>query len=884
MIDTILPWRHYMSECLRNGYFPFWLPFQQGGYPLFADVRSTWNPEALFSAFFLGRDMYALHISLLFYFVLAGFGMRRFLLSIGRSSNAALLFGLAYPLMGYMVGQAQDIPRIAAAAILPWTLYAWWKMRAHPLQFRYQASFALWMYFMLTSGYQALAIVLNYLLLFLFISEVIHLKRNRQELRALFQSHIIGYLLFILLSLPLLYSLWESSSFVARFREGVSVNQALDYPFSPGSFSSFLCPWCIDLSDSFFATDISMRNGFIGILSLILSSIGLFTAWKNRRERILILAAFVCALAALGSYLPVRMWLFHWAPLMKLFKTPAYFILPSLLVLFSLAAAGFDRLEKPKQLLPQALLIGVLMVVAILLGGWKLDFYSKNLVDSAASRALLQIGIAALFLGCYFIWKRKTLLAFYILAELIIALQIQIPITATQPNSPGSKQIFTQMAPLGFGLQDKYVLKKNTSELLSYQDIYRNNTLFSKRVSLEGFNSFYFDKLSELEKDSSGYQAISSNPLCWLAESQIERESKLKKKENFWTDDDRKVVFDQSPEDRVKLLSIHPEKIEISANVQESSVLCLSQTNYPGWEVWVNGIQGEILPVNTGFMGVKLENGLSFVEFKFNPRTTKILLWISSLLGLILLLSVSIPVLGYPKVFGILSVLVFVGVGIRWNYTNALEARKTLAEDFINQTHKSKAEVWVVTEDVSPFSEVFDSEQLKNWNTAEDLFDILPSSQRSVSDTLLYFEGSARHRDSRSKWIETVYPERIEKRNKALYSWEKRYRKKVVEVETTSYEVVGNEFTPIAYWHIGLSGDYAAMIRAKTNGEARGRVVIHWKRNGKTQEWYGKSFEGQSELKMVLASQFQEGDEVEIYYWNLNLADSIMLKTQSGLY
>ena len=884
MIDTLLPWRHYMSECLRNGYFPFWLPFQQGGYPLHADVRSTWNPEALFSTFFLGRDMYALHFSLLFYFILAGFGMRQFLTSLGRSSNSALLFGLAYPLCGYMVGQAQDIPRIAAAAILPWVLHSWWKMRAHPTGFRFQAAFALWMHFMLTSGYQALAIVLNYLLLFLFLSEFIHLKRNRSALRSLFQSHLVGYLLFVLLSLPLLYSLWESSDFVARFREGVSIDQALDYPFSPASFSSFFCPWCIDLSDPFFATDISMRNGFVGILVLILSSIGLASAWNNRRERILLLAAVLCATAALGHFLPVRMWLFNWVPLMKLFKTPAYFILPSILVLFALAAAGFDQLKNPKQLLPQAISLGLLLATCLFLGGWKFDFHSENALLSFASRAMLQVGIAALFLGLYFRWRRKTWLALCVLLELLIALQIQLPITATQPNSPRTKQTFTEMAPLGFGLQPNRPLAMNTSDALAYQDLYRNNALFSKRVSLEGFNSFYFDSLSQLEKDSSGYHSLTENPLCWLPKAQIDKNSQRKKQHQFWTDDNRQISFIKSKEDYVELNRLNPETIEIKASVQESGVLCLSQTNYPGWEVRVNGVTKEILAVNTGFMGVLLESGVSTVEFKFNPVRTKIALLISSILWITLLLLVAIPLLGYQKVLGIFTFLIVSGVGIRYAYSTKMNTRIELAHDFEAEIEKGEAEVWIVSEDLSLFSAKLASNAIKDWTSAEDLFDILPSAKESRQDTLLYFNGSARYLDSRATWVQTLYPELIKENARASYSWQKRYRKVAFAVEEKQFNLSEIEFTAIESWKIEEEKDRIVMVRGELQGEAKGKLVIHWKRGGKTQEWYGKSFDGKAEIKMALAARFKKGDEVEIYYWNINTEDNGMLKTQSGLY
>ncbi|MFN5911107.1 MAG: hypothetical protein ACK45H_07225, partial [Bacteroidota bacterium] len=45
MVDCFYPWRFHAGECLRNGYFPFWNPYQDLGYPHFADPSSgVWYP------------------------------------------------------------------------------------------------------------------------------------------------------------------------------------------------------------------------------------------------------------------------------------------------------------------------------------------------------------------------------------------------------------------------------------------------------------------------------------------------------------------------------------------------------------------------------------------------------------------------------------------------------------------------------------------------------------------------------------------------------------------------------------------------------------------------------------------------------------------------
>jgi len=58
MLDVVFPYRYYIGECLQNGYFPFWNPYQQLGYPIHADLQCpTWYPETLLIGYFFGYSI-----------------------------------------------------------------------------------------------------------------------------------------------------------------------------------------------------------------------------------------------------------------------------------------------------------------------------------------------------------------------------------------------------------------------------------------------------------------------------------------------------------------------------------------------------------------------------------------------------------------------------------------------------------------------------------------------------------------------------------------------------------------------------------------------------------------------------------------------------------
>jgi hypothetical protein len=84
-------------------------------------------------------------------------------------------------------------------------------------------------------------------------------------------------------------------------------------------------------------------------------------------------------------------------------------------------------------------------------------------------------------------------------------------------------------------------------------------------------------------------------------------------------------------------------KVQIDARLNESGILVLADAFYPGWRVFVDGNERNILRANYLFRGVALEPGHHRVEFDYDPVSFKIG-WVISLLTATLL--VVVPVVG----------------------------------------------------------------------------------------------------------------------------------------------------------------------------------------------------------------------------------------------
>lgn len=84
-------------------------------------------------------------------------------------------------------------------------------------------------------------------------------------------------------------------------------------------------------------------------------------------------------------------------------------------------------------------------------------------------------------------------------------------------------------------------------------------------------------------------------------------------------------------------------EIRVTATAPGASLLVLSDSHYPGWRVWVDGGEAELLRVNHAFKGVALEAGRHHVRFRFDPWRFRAGAWISGSAALVLIALAAAP-------------------------------------------------------------------------------------------------------------------------------------------------------------------------------------------------------------------------------------------------
>ena len=107
-VETYFPFRYFISDCLRNGELPLWLPYQLGGYPFYADPQSgAWYPVAWIFCSLAPYTLSWFAVEFMFTVFVGGLGMYRLVKSFDLDDRAALIAGMSYIACGFFISNAE---------------------------------------------------------------------------------------------------------------------------------------------------------------------------------------------------------------------------------------------------------------------------------------------------------------------------------------------------------------------------------------------------------------------------------------------------------------------------------------------------------------------------------------------------------------------------------------------------------------------------------------------------------------------------------------------------------------------------------------------------------------------------------------------------------
>lgn len=655
MLDCYLPWRYFVGESIQNSVFPLWNPYQHLGYPIHADLRSVFYPEAIIIGFLGGYSIYTLHFLFIFYISLAGLGMYLLAGHFTGNSYARFMAGMAYMLSGFFVSHGQEMFGIIAATWIPYILYFYISLLKHKLWKDFW-KLAFFLFLQLTGGYQALSIMLFYLLLVIFLSEAIHNlfhKKWGQFKKLLIQNLILAIIVTASVSV-LIITFWQVSPLIGRFG-GTTLADAQFMPFSPQSLISLILPFASVKDAAFFDTDLSMNNAYAGMAMIMFYLLSWFRK-KNRIENIFWLFGLVCLFAAFGSYTPVRKWLYDFVPMMNLFRMSAFFRYYALISFILIGATFMARLiENPARYQRNFFIAIVLLTFFI---GF-LTIHASSFIDPATFRmgefifslnqtiatstrhehmvvhGLIQLFFLLLLVCGLVLLKRNrkgivTLLLIFTAIEMTTAVWLNFPVTIGSKPKPKTIHQSLSKMPEGFPLPDLQLpLNENKDIKPELYPLWRNTNIYTKTVSADGFNSFRLDAFENFQKNYPDlFKASLKNPVMFLSD-QIgpwsAYEASTIHPTMVWLQDSiyeyvRLKTGNRLKGDTIYLTRFDPGHVSGIVKTRQALILTLMQTNYPGWKVYLNG---EHLPHFTGnqlFISCLIPAGSNHIEFRYSNK------------------------------------------------------------------------------------------------------------------------------------------------------------------------------------------------------------------------------------------------------------------------
>jgi hypothetical protein len=619
-LDCYLPWRYFVGESLDHGIFPLWNPYQHFGYPIHADMRSVFYVEALVVGLLGGYSVQLLNVLFLFYLSVAGTAFYFLAGHFTSLHQVRLLGGFAYMLSGHFVGHGQDLGGIIAAAFIPFVLHYFIRLQQR-MQWADLWKLALFLFLQLTGGYQALSMMLLYLLMSIFLMEMVRKREHRASLLRLLGLNAVLSVVVLLSLSVLVVSFYQVVPHIQRFG-GVTLEDAHFMPFSPQCLISLITPFAVITDTDFYDTDLSMSNGHIGLLMLM----GLLSALFRKRglmEHIVLGFGVICLFASFGRYTPVREFLYQHVPLMDLFRMSGHFYYFSLLCFILVGTAEMGRLFSGPSIDSRRLLLTAGILLAAV-AGTGIYFYATNevtyrplvflseyrehlgntprvhhvLIHAVLQGALLLLLIVGLWLSRGRKPAVYALLTVFLLLEMGAAVRLNFPITVGSGYSPAQIQNLLDNQAQGFPVPDlRTPVGAHRDGPQQMSPLWRNTNILTKTVSYDGFNSFRLDAFERFREDST---------------------------EAFQTALERPVVFfsgsdGQTPTDSIIMLRFAPGLVAFTTLSERPNTVTLQQTDYPGWQAYLDGVAVEHT-LNGIFPTVQVPAGMHRVELHYrNP-------------------------------------------------------------------------------------------------------------------------------------------------------------------------------------------------------------------------------------------------------------------------
>lgn len=665
--DAFFPWRYFIGSCVNEGLFPLWNPYLFCGYPFFADPLSgAFYPIALLLGAVTGYSIQMLNVEFLLTVIAGSAGMYKLLRSFFCDAGASSFGAVCFATCGLFVGNAEHLPWVVSVAWLTW--FAWsYRMMVTQLKYGYGILCAIFLYLVLTGGYPAFLFISGYIVAVAFVALLA--KRDRQTIVRLVALHLMIVAVFAVLSGVVVISFAEARQYINR-GGGVTLAKANMGAFTPQAMVSFLAPFLTVGDFTLWKTDISLSNGYFGIVALVLLCCAIP---REKKYWGVWTISILCLLVSFGPYLPLRGWLYRFVPLMNLFRFPAIFRAFFLMGVILLASVAANRiLKNPNRHRKRLMAVSGMLVLGFsgaliieiarhgIKGNYLLFFREPGKFIGKVTfheRVIVQSAIQILVLASLWFVARYRQSKF-LKAPVLLLLCAADMWAATQLNLFATVVNDDKLTKIADGIRKQpndFPLPAATQPVWQNRDglqdglepLWSNLGVFKRRVSPDGYDPFMLKAYDSLET-FWGRDSVWGNPVAYLCHdvAELSAVTQLPAKHVAAVDRARYKeikgkLSEQAAGDKLWIEKFEPGDVRLGTRTAGTAIVVLQQADYPGWGVWVDGRRKNHFKSAYTNISVMVPGGQHEVVYKFMPRYFRPLAWLSYCsLGLLLMVLV----------------------------------------------------------------------------------------------------------------------------------------------------------------------------------------------------------------------------------------------------
>lgn len=658
ILTGYLPVRFFMSESLSAGYIPWWNPYVNFGIPQYADMScSFWSPITWIIASTVGYNVYTITIELLFYILMAGWGMYKCGDIFNWNKNARIVAATAFMCSGFITGHLQHLNWISGAAFLPWCLWAYENLlKRKSINDILIAVFCF--YFLLSSAHPGIIIGSIY---FFFLFTIYRLclinKNQKKEIWAVSSKRILPFfILLVLMSAAMIYSYAEILPFISRGNKIFT-----DFPKQNATtfnnWISFLFPFTTVKSNHIFTNEPTLRNCYFGV---ILLAFGFSSILSNWRKNIFFAAAGVFFLLLSANSL-IQVICYKYLPLFGYVRLNGEFRLFAIFAFIIISASALsDYLNSRNVNKPVLYTTKIFLFIygaAFIWSLYEIIFLRNSFLFSVAHELHKTLSLSHLkyllnslsfgdLLLLQSVFTILILLPFYksikgmniqnifllIIIDLAISAVLQLPFTGVGTKSTNEIQSYLNQSPHGIPIPKQQAISLNDTGAINIEKILGKWSFYNKQPGNISKAPYPIEFKTEDKIYSPEFMSEIKNSFFIFYKP-------------FSLSTPHKEEVDSSAISKIEITKFSPNEIILNLNTREDGTLNLLYKNYKHWNVSINGKECNLEKYKDAFYKLKINSkGNYTIHFGFDPKPVEFLslITLTSFILIITLLLISL--------------------------------------------------------------------------------------------------------------------------------------------------------------------------------------------------------------------------------------------------